>query len=77
MKAGVGFSGALSNKIPVDNGIKQGDLSTPTLFTIYFTIVFPVAFYENLDDIYFRYQTSGKVDNIHRLLAHTQRSPPL
>ena len=40
MKARFGFRESLSDKIPVDNGIKQGDISATILFTIYFIVVF-------------------------------------
>ena len=72
IKARVSFSRAPSDKVSVDNRVKQGDISAPMLFIIYFTVVFLVAFYENLDGIYIRYWMSGKVYNIHRLLAHTK-----
>ena len=43
MKASVGFNEALSDEQPIDNGVKQGDISAPTLFTIYFKEVFLVG----------------------------------
>ena len=39
MKAGINFNGSLSGEIPVDNGVKQGDITEPTLFYIYLTAV--------------------------------------
>ena len=60
VKARIDFSGALPDKIPVDNGVKQGDISASMLLTIYI-----------------RYRTSGKIDNIRRLLAHTKVSSSL
>ena len=75
VKARVSFSGALSDEIPVDNRVKQGDISAPTLFTIYFAVVFFLfAFYEKPDGIYIRYRTSSQVYNIRRLLGHTKFS---
>ena len=41
------FNGALSEEISINNGIKQGDISTFMLFNIYLAIVFLVAFYGN------------------------------
>ena len=35
MKARVTFNGQLSDEIPVDNGVKQGDIPAPTLFSIF------------------------------------------
>ena len=36
-----------------------------------------MAFYENPNGIYIKYQISGKIYNIRRLLAHTKVSPSL
>ena len=68
-KARVSFNGTLSEEISIDNGVKQGDISAPMLFNIYFALVFLVAFYENSDGIYIRYRTSGSVFNVRRLLS--------
>ena len=38
MKVRVVLIGSLSDEIPVDNGVKQDDISIPTLFTIYFAV---------------------------------------
>ena len=35
MKARFHFNGSLSEPIAIDNGVKQGDISAPTLFSIY------------------------------------------
>ena len=64
MTARIHFNGTHSEPISVENGVKQGDIVAPTLFTIYFAVVFLVAFYENPDGIYIRYQTSGKIFNL-------------
>ena len=69
MKARVSFNGTLSEEISINNRVKQGDISAPTLFNIYFAIVFLVAFYENSDGIYIRYRTSGSVFDVRRLLS--------
>ena len=76
-KARIGFSGSLFEEIPVYNGVKYGDISAPTLFTIYFEVAFLVTFNENLDGIFIRYRTSGKVYNICKLLAQTKVSSSL
>ena len=77
MKARVSFNGTLSEKISINNGVKQGDISATMLFNIYFAIVFLVAFYENSDGIYIRYRTSGSVFNVRRLLSHRKVSSSL
>ena len=71
------FNGNLSEEISINNGVKQGDISAPMLFNIYFAIVFLVAFYENSDGIYIRYRTSGNVFNVRRLLFQRKVSSSL
>ena len=77
MKARVSFNGTLSEEITISNGVKQGDISAPMLFNIYFAIVFLVAFYENSDGIYIRYRTSGSVFNVRRQLSQRKVSSSL
>ena len=77
MKARVSFNGTLYEEISINNGVKQGDISAPMLFNIYFVIVFLVAFYENSDGIYIRYRTSSSVFNVRRLLSQRKVSSSL
>ena len=77
MNAKVSFNGTLSEEISINNEVKQGDISAPMLFNIYFAIVFLVAFYGNSDGIYIRYRTSGSVFNVRRLLSPTKISSSL
>ena len=77
MKARVILNGTLSEEISINNGVKQGNISAPMLFNIYFAIVFLVAFYENSDGIYIRYRTSGSVFNVRRLVSQTKASSSL
>ena len=77
MKARVSFIGTLSEEISINNGVKQGDISAPMLFNIYFAIVFLVVFYENSDGMYIRYRTSGSVFNVCRLLSQRKASSSL
>ena len=57
MKARVNINVSLSEPIPVDNGVKQGDIPAPTLFSFYFTVMLSYVF---------RFRTSGKVFNLRR-----------
>ena len=77
MKARLSFNASVSEEISINNGVKQGHISVPMLFNIYFGIVFLVAFYENSDSIYIRYRTSGCVCNVSRLLSQTKVSSSL
>ncbi len=74
MRARVDFNGSLSEPFPVENGVKQGDVLAPTLFLIYFAVVFRVAFRDDPDGIYVKYRTSGRVFNLRRLLSATKVS---
>ena len=72
MKARVNFGGALSEPFSVDNGVKQGDLSAPTLFAIYFAAMLFIALADSTDGIYIRYRTSGSVFDLSRLRANSK-----
>ena len=72
MKARVNFGGELSDPIPVENGVKQGSIAAPTLFAIFFAIVFLLAFKDNDLGVYIRYRSTGKLFNLRRLTAKTK-----
>ena len=64
-KADINFNGSLSDAIYVDNGVKQGDILAPTLFSIYFSTM-SYAF-RNCDvGVFLRFRTSSKVFNLRR-----------
>lgn len=67
MRVRVSASGELSDPISVENGVKQGDIPAPTLFAIYFYVVFLIAFQD--DDapaVYIRYRTTNKLFALKR-----------
>ena len=72
MKGRFNFNGSLSDPIAIDNGVKQGDIPAPILFSIYFAMALIYAF-KNCDlGVYIRFITSGKVFNIRRFGAKTK-----
>ena len=71
MKARVNFNGQLSDQIDVDNGVKQGDIPAPTLFSLYLTAVLWFAFHDCDIGVYFRFRTSGRIFNLRRFQART------
>ena len=72
MKAYITVSGTLFDKIYVDNGVKQGDILAPTLFSIYFAVLLMFAFNSCGTGIYLTFRTSGKVFKLRRVDAKTK-----
>ena len=67
-------SNDLSEPFTIFNGVKQGCVLAPTLFTIFFSMMLQRAT-EDLGDedgIYIRYRTDGSLFNLRRLQAHTK-----
>ena len=64
----------LSESFPIDNGVKQGCVLAPTLFTIFFSMMLQRATKDltDQDGIYIRYRTDGSLFNLRRLQAHTK-----
>ena len=67
MCARVCVNGKLSAPIFVENGVKQGDILAPTLFSINFGIMFEFAFHECEVRAFIRFRTSGQLFNLRRL----------
>ncbi|XP_035658037.1 uncharacterized protein LOC118403431 [Branchiostoma floridae] len=72
MQAHVRDSDALSDPFPVTNGVKQGCVLAPTLFSIMFTAMLTDAFSGGDVGIGIRHRTDGKVFNLRRLQAKTK-----
>ena len=66
MIARVTFNGSLSAEISIDNGVKQGDIPAPTLFSKYFVVVLTRAFQYCDIGIQLRFRTTGKVFDLRR-----------
>ncbi|RVE61997.1 hypothetical protein OJAV_G00176660 [Oryzias javanicus] len=64
----------LSEPFPILNGVKQGCVLAPTLFSIFFSMMLKQAT-EDLDEddsVYIRYRLDGSLFNLRRLQAHTK-----
>ena len=61
----------LSNPFPIGNGVKQGCVLAPTLFSIFFSAMLQQATEEMLDtdNIYIRTRYNGSLFNLQRLRA--------
>ena len=72
-------SNDLSEPFPILNGVKQGCVLAPTLFTIFFSIMLQRATADlgDEDGIYIRYRTDGSLFNLRRLQAHTKTKEQL
>lgn len=69
MKVRIIIDGHLSEEVAVDNGVKQGDILAPSLFSLFLTAVLWYAF-RNCDiGVYFHFRTTGKVLNLRRFNA--------
>ena len=71
MKGRVSFNGQLSEEISIDNGVKQGDIPAPTLFSIYFAVLLRYAFEDCDVGVLLRFRTSGKVFNLRRMKTNS------
>ena len=69
--------GTLSDSFPISNGVKQGRVLAPSLFSIFFSMMLREAKEAFLDGIYMRFRSDGSLFNLRRLLAHTKTSEQL
>jgi len=72
MKARFTFNGTLSDEISIDNGVKQGDILAPTLFSIYFSALLSYAFSDCDSGVYIKFRTTRKLFNLRRFEAKTK-----
>ena len=72
MQAQVQDNGETSGPFPVTNGVKQGCVLAPTLFSLVFSVMLTDAFRDGDVGIDLRYRTDGKLFNLRRLQAKTK-----
>ena len=63
---------SLSGIFPINNGVKQGCVLVPTLFSIFFSIMLHEAKEDLPEGIYIRFRTEGSFFNLRRFLARTK-----
>ena len=72
MLAQVQNDGELSDPFPMTNGVKQGCILAPTLFSMMFSAMFTAAFQDGDNGIPIRYHFDGKLFNLRRLQAKSK-----
>ena len=72
MKAQVLDDGESSTPFPVTNGVKQGCVLAPTLFSMMFSAMLTDAFRDSSPGMDIRFRTDGKLFNLRRLQAKTK-----
>ena len=72
MRATVLDNGDTSDSFPVRNGVKQGCVLAPTLFSMVFAAMLHDASQDNDDGIQLKYRTDGGVFNLRRHKAKTK-----
>ena len=66
-------SGSLSGRFPISNGVKQGYVLAPTLFSIFFSTMLREAKEDLPDGIYIRFRTDGSLLTFG-VSSHAQKS---
>ena len=74
VKAQVNFNGQLSEQISVDNGVKQGGIPAPTLFSIYLSAILWFAFHNCNLGMMICFRTTGQVFDLRRFNAKSKTS---
>ena len=72
MMARVQGDGSCSDAFKVTNGVKQGCVLAPTLFSMMFSAMLMSAFRDEEDAISLQYRTDGNLFNLRRLQAKTK-----
>ena len=72
MQAQVFDDGESSTPFPVTNGVKQGCVLAPTLFSMMFSAMLTDAFRDSNPGMDIHYRTEGKLFNLRRLQAKTK-----
>ena len=72
MQARVQNDGVFSEPFEVTNGVKQGCVMAPTLFSMMFSAMLMDAFQDNDTGFPIRYRFDGNISNLRRLLAKTK-----
>ena len=72
MQASVQDDGEHSASFPVTNGVKQGCVLAPTLFSIVFSAMLNDVYREGKVGVDFHFRTDGKLFNLRRLQAKSK-----
>ena len=64
MNGTVQFDGSSSDPFPIKNGVKQGCVLAPTLFSVFFSLLLWYAFRESADGIFLHTRSDGNLFNL-------------
>ncbi|VDL91014.1 unnamed protein product [Schistocephalus solidus] len=74
MTARVADNGTVSEACAITNGVKQGSVLAPTLFSLMFSAMLVYAYHDEQPGIRIAYRTSGHLLNSRRMQATTRMS---
>jgi hypothetical protein len=72
MSARVLDQGSFSEPFTVTNGVRQGCVLAPTLFSLLLAVMLQDAFRHSSSGVYMRFRTDGRLFNLRRLQARTK-----
>ena len=72
MKGTVNYDGTTSEPFGIHNGVKQGCVLAPTLFSIFFSMMLSYAFKTSTEGVFLHPRADGKLFNLARLRAKTK-----
>ncbi len=72
MSGTVQYDGSFLEPFPIKNGVKQGCVLAPTLFSIFFSLVLCFAFHESEDDIFLHTRSDGSLFILSHIRPNTK-----
>jgi hypothetical protein len=77
MQANVAMSGSVSSDFAVSNGVKQGCVLAPTLFSLYLSAMLEVAFKDSSEGVYIQTRREADLFNVAQFKAKSKTTTKL